>query len=275
MLKKTFPNFSFSPTISIVSLLLAIVMVRCSLWQWERYHYKLKLLETYSENSVSMPLPFPSSGTSAEDFSAILHRKVRLSGRYDFSRQLIIANQRHETGPGYWLMTPLQIDGSERYVLVSRGFIPFVDRTRETWEKYNFSSTDEFDAVVQPTVPHRSFLAPDNPDIGPGDEFNERWLYPDLAKMKAQFPYEIITNVFVQRLGPPPHGLFPAESITVHVPPSTHFGYTFEWLILAAATLAGGFLLQAYPRKRRGKDASVKRDNLRSNAPRSRIIPSA
>ena len=43
--------------------------------------------------------------------------------------------------------------------------------------------------------------------------------------------------------------IFPKESISIQVPPQTHYGYTFEWIILAMITLFISFFAQKYPRK--------------------------
>jgi protein SCO1 len=250
MKSKLFKTFRFSVTITIVSIILAVVMLRCSAWQWERYKEKKLLVETYKDNTISPALDFPFDDSREYEYKDLLHQKVKVEGHYDFLHQIIISNRKHATGPGFWLITPLRLSGTQKHVLVSRGFIPFADRSKESWEKYNFEQKVSIEAVVQPTVPARSFLTPRNPEIGEENLWQDIWLYPDLEKIAKQFPYEIITPVFLQKLGGPPNGMFPAESISIQVPPSTHFGYTIEWIILAIATLTIGFLLQAFPPKR-------------------------
>ncbi len=238
-------TFRFSPTLTLCSLLLAAVMIWCSQWQWQRYKFKVSLVETYKNNSTSPSLNFPAS----DNFESVLNRKVEVSGSYDYSHQIIIANRKNKVGPGYWLMTPLKLKDDTRSVLVSRGFIPYADAKREDWEKYSFVTKETFQAVVQPTVAHRSPLAPE-PKSELSTTWSEKWLYPDLEKIAKQFPYPIITSVYLQRLGGPPNGYFPAESVTIEVPPSTHFWYSIEWVFLACGTLTISFLLQAYPRSR-------------------------
>lgn len=252
-------SFRFSPLVTGAAVCLALVMLRCSAWQWERYLEKTALVEAYEGNSLSPPLSLPSSlapsdsslsnANSHPQYTDVLHRKVRVAGKYDYSRQVLIVNQKHATGPGYWLMTPMQIEGSNEYLLVSRGFIPFHDYTEEAWQKYQFSEREEIQAVVQASVPHRSFLHPRNPQITTESPWQTKWLYPDLVTMAPQFPYPINTQIFLQRLGGPAVGTFPSEAVSIQVPPSTHFGYTIEWIILAFATLVIAFIFQSRPRK--------------------------
>ena len=251
-------NFRFSPLITVISILLAVLMLKASFWQWERYNYKVKLLQSYEQNSRDIAQKLPGDWAKTSDFTEVLHRRVKVSGRYDFSRQILIANRRHQSGPGFWLVTPLRIEKSDQSILVSRGFIPFADRDQRKWEKYSFAQEEQLEAVVQESIPHRVFLAPKSSAAKSNAEFQRVWLYPDLEKIAEQFPYPIISAVFLQRLGGPPYGQFPAESVSVRVPPSTHFGYTIEWALLALSSLILGFLLQAFPRRKKHRGISSK-----------------
>lgn len=225
------------------------MMFYLSTWQWERYKWKVDLVNSYRTNSEAQAIPFPLGGRSKEDFAEVINRKVKISGSYDFSRQMIVQNRRHASGPGFWLLTPFKIDRSESYVIVSRGFIPFADRTPEDWQKYNFKQEEEFEAVVQKTVDQMNFVAPKSKNNLSENSFTEKWLYPDMKEIAKQLPYPVITEVYLQRLGKPPVGTFPAEAISIQVPPSTHFGYTIEWALLGLMTLLIGFGLQAFGRR--------------------------
>lgn len=225
-------------------------MLTASVWQWKRYGYKIELQKTYAANSTAEALPFPESGKTAQDFEGILYRKVALSGSYDFSRQIVVINRRHAIGAGYWLLTPFKLKNSEQHVIVSRGFIPFEDREPDTWTKYDFSVEEQLQGVTQRTVPPRTWFTPQSA-LDYEEEFPRKWRYPDIENIAKKLPYPVITAVFVQRLGPAPSGTFPAEAITFDVPPSTHFGYAIEWILLALATLIVAFLLQSFPRRKR------------------------
>lgn len=241
-------SFKFSWTTTLVCVFLALVMLRASAWQWERYKFKVALVETYKSNTAAIAVPL-AQNELPDTYDSLLNRKVTLSGTYDFDHEMIVLNRTSASGPGYWLLTPLKIDGSNLSIIVSRGFIPFADRTPDTWEKYSFNSHETLNAVVQKTIPHR-FLVSAAANVEHGT-FQRQWAYADIGTISKQLPYPVIDTIFVQRLGGPPRGMFPAEDISVDVPPSTHFGYTFEWIFLAIATLVIGFLMQAFPRSNR------------------------
>ena len=244
-------TFRFSIKITLFAVIVILISLRSSWWQWTRYLEKTALIATYQENSVSPVTRFPLQGTSPEEFAPYINRKVRVRGKYDFNHQMIVMNRIHASGPGYWLLTPLKIEGRPESIIVSRGFIPYSESSSESWSKYNFTETEEFDAVVQPGIRPLSFLSPANPDVGPGLPWVSKWKYPETEKIAAQLPYPLLTAVYLQRVGGPPTGTFPAESISIQVPPSTHFGYTIEWCLIALVTGVIAFLLQAFPRTRK------------------------
>ncbi len=229
-------------------------MAWLSHWQWERYKAKLLLVETYRQNSVADATPFPVDNPVA--FQALLNEKVVIRGRYDYTHQVIVTNKKHGTSdfsaiPGHFLLTPLLINGTNQAVIVSRGFIPFEDLTQETWQKYDFEPAEETLVGVLKKGIRPMFLGPKNPPVGNSAPFQRKFFYEEIEKLAKQLPYPTIDSVYIQRLGAPPHGTYPAEAVSIEVPPSTHRGYTFEWAALALCTLGIGFLLQAFPQYRR------------------------
>lgn len=217
-------------------------MFWASSWQWSRYKWKVEIVNSYRANAESAALDFPTNATNEKAFKNVLNRKVKISGRYDFDKQMIVKNRKHATGPGFWLLTPFKIKNSNRYIVVSRGFIPFKDKDKETWSKYNRELEEDLYAVVQKSVKQMNFIAPKSHEKSEG--FINEWFYPDINEMAKQLPYPMISEVFLQRLSKPNDPEFPAQAISIRVPPSTHFGYTIEWAILGILTLLVGFFLQ-------------------------------
>jgi cytochrome oxidase assembly protein ShyY1 len=250
---KHFPNFKFCLKTTVICAFLASVMLVASYWQWQRYKYKVALLQTFTENKSSPATPLPSLESIGDQFDDLLNKKISVIGNYDFEKQLIIINKRHRmpdgaSGPGHWLVTPFKPINSKKTILVSRGFIPFVDSEPESWTKYNFQEENLL-GVLQKSINSKGPLSPQNP-VATKDKWEVRWKFPELQNIAKQFPYPIETRFFIQRIGKPPVGNFPSEDLSIKVPPSTHFGYTIEWILLALATLAIGFVKQAFPRNR-------------------------
>ena len=256
-------TFRFSLKITTITVGLAIVMVFLSNWQWERYKAKVILVEAYRQNDTADAIPFNKEGRVSEDFENLVDKKIMVSGKYDYAHQLIVTNKKYSTEdfstqPGHFLMTPLILDGSDTAVMISRGFIPFTDLTPETWQKYNFEpATETLTGVLKNSITPM-LLGPKNPSVGGEELFQSKFFYEEVAKMAKQVPYPVITPVFIQRLGQPPTGKYPAPAVSVEVPPSTHKGYTIEWAFLAVCSLVIGYILQAFPHYRGRINAGFK-----------------
>lgn len=242
----------FSPLITILSLLLAALMLKASAWQWERYKFKKELVETYAANSTASAQPL-NEKTTTDELNQLIFHKVAVFGQFDYEHQFIVANRRHASGPGYWLMAPFYLHDSNRLLIVCRGFIPFSEDTSESWSKYSFPkeenprenniASERITGVLQPSVEKSSMFSPENPTVQAG-QFVEKWLYPEISAMARQLKGDAFTTVFLQQTAGPRVDGFPAEAISVQVPPSTHFGYTFEWIILAILTVIIPLLVQ-------------------------------
>lgn len=217
-------------------------------------------METYSAQSKVAPLPFPAAGSPSDPvFNELLNKKVVLRGSYDLERQMVVINRENKDGPGFWLLAPFKVAGADYSVIVSRGFIPFEEDSAQKWKKFDQPGEIEIQAVAQASVGQRFSFGPANPDTGPGLPFQTRWLFPQIDKIARQIPYPVISNLYLQQLGGGPANGFPEEDIRIEVPPSVHFGYTFEWILLAFATAFFAFMIQAFPHifTRRGQKRSA------------------
>lgn len=254
-----FPRFKFSLWTSASSVFLAALMFWAASWQWGKYHLKTAILASYANNShsqaaafdvaafVASGMPATPERLAADELlrSSLRFHKVHVSGKFDLDRQVIVTNRKDKDGPGHLLLAPLQPSSGGPAVWVSRGFVPFADRTPETWTKYDEPREVSFDAVVQQSVTP-TVLGPGNPDIVP-ESFPRIWFFEEIEKLNLLLPYPALQTVFLQRLGGPPAGRYPEESVQIQVPPTTHFGYTIEWSLLGSLALIAGFLIQAFP----------------------------
>lgn len=231
-------------------------MLRASFWQWDRYKEKTALLETYKSNKSNEALDFPLQELSNKNISPkeeeliekFLNKKISLSGEFDFSKQVIVTNRKDASGPGHHLLTPFKIENSKYYIIISRGFIPFEDRNPESWLKYNKDPKANLNAVLKKNIKINSSFGPQNPAAGADLPFSTIWYYAEIDKMAQQLPYPVLSSIYLQELSGSKD--FPKEAISLEVPPSTHFGYTFEWIFLAFLTQIISFLIQCFKGKR-------------------------
>ena len=255
-------NFKFSPILTIFSILLALLMFKASHWQFRRYKEKITLVDNYKLHSRSLPETLPLSKISTEDLLAketvkkLKYKKIELPGEFNFEKQVAIKNKRHKNyGPGFMLLTPFKIAQSDIHILVSRGFIPYAENKKDEWKKFNFPE-QKIEAVLKPTVPHRTVIGPRaNTGKGMGKDSLLFWNYPDIEKISALYDIKILKNVYLEKLGNPPKGDFPAEQVTFRLAPRVHLGYTVEWAVLALITLLASGAIQAGLFRRKNKSA--------------------
>ena len=67
-----------------------------------------------------------------DNAAAELHRPVQLQGRWLNQHSVYLDNRQMNGKPGFYVLTPLALDGSDAVIMVQRGWVPrnFVDRER-------------------------------------------------------------------------------------------------------------------------------------------------
>ncbi len=89
-------------------------------WQLDRLTERRERNEFVLERRA---LPVATIDAFANDPDAAAQRRVRLSGRYDTEREVILQGRGDEGRPGSHLLTPL-VTGGDEAVIVDRGWIP-------------------------------------------------------------------------------------------------------------------------------------------------------
>lgn len=197
-------TFSFSWKTSLIGLILITGMVRLAFWQWSRYLEKQAYLEELDRRLQNPVIPLTKlleeSGLSSSSpkpsdpsLHVMLHRRVSLSGSFDFSHEMVKRNRKDEQdGPGVHVITPLLIDGLNQYVLVNRGYIPLSIQSQSARASFHEEGTVGFVGLVKLTETPRSFLSPNDPPTGKEKPWVDAWLRVNLEKIQEQLPYPIL-----------------------------------------------------------------------------------
>ena len=89
-------------------------------WQIGRAQYKENLQQRYDAQTRE---PAVRIGGQPVARDGILFRRVEVRGEFVPQHTVFVDNRIHEHRPGYHVTTPLRIAGSQRYVLVNRGWV--------------------------------------------------------------------------------------------------------------------------------------------------------
>jgi surfeit locus 1 family protein len=112
----------FRPSWWATLLMLAGVALTVALgfWQLGRAQQKQALQSRIDDFAKAPPIVI---GAPAVDAESLLLRRVEARGRFEPGHVVFLDNRLHKHQPGYHVMMPVQIAGSDQHVLVNRGWV--------------------------------------------------------------------------------------------------------------------------------------------------------
>lgn len=114
--------FSFTPRLvpTIGALALIALTLWLGRWQTHRGDEKEERQALFEARLHEMPVQLTGSVPSADP---LLYRRVTARGRWVPEGQIFVDNQVHEARAGFYVVTPLRLEGRKEAVLVNRGWI--------------------------------------------------------------------------------------------------------------------------------------------------------
>lgn len=91
-------------------------------WQLGRGHERDAAQAAIDARAELPELSGPSLAAAGPQ--ELLHRRVALRGTWDGSRTMFLDNRQMNAVPGFYVVTPLKLEGSGAAVLVQRGWVP-------------------------------------------------------------------------------------------------------------------------------------------------------
>jgi len=115
-------GYEFQPRLGMSLAAAAGIVLTLALGQWQigRAQYKEGLQARYDALSRQ---PVVNVGGQAIEGDDILLRRVEVRGEYVPRFTVFVDNRIYQHRPGFHVATPLRIAGSQRYVLVNRGWV--------------------------------------------------------------------------------------------------------------------------------------------------------
>ena len=191
-------------------------------WQLGRAHHKLAL-EADIEARKHMP-PLQAAALLQPGQEALMHRSVVLRGTWDARHTVYLDNRQMQGKPGFYVVTPLKLEGTERAVLVERG-----------WVQRDFLQRERLPPITTPPGPVevQGRIAPPPARLYEFDKAGSGAIRQnlDLAAFGAQTGLALL-DLAVMQTGEPSEGLLrdwprPATGV------EKHYGYTFQWWALS------------------------------------------
>ncbi|WP_427913744.1 SURF1 family protein [Ramlibacter sp. MMS24-I3-19] len=199
------------------------------LWQLDRAHQKEALAASIAARQNEPPLP--QDALLAADAPSLVHRRVQVRGTWVSNRTVFLDNRQMQGGGvGFYVVTPLRLAGSDRVVLVQRG-----------WAPRNFMAREQLPPVQTPAgeVQLEGRIAPPpsrlyQPGAAGSGPIRQNL---DLPAFAAETGLALLP-VTVQQTGGPSQGLRRDWPESSGRGPETNYGYAFQWWALCGLIAA-------------------------------------
>ncbi|OAK60269.1 transmembrane cytochrome oxidase [Variovorax paradoxus] len=244
--------------VTVAAVLTLAATVSLGRWQLSRAAQKEALQASIEAQKQKPPLT-QAEFLALQQPSDELHRPVRLRGLWLTPQTVYLDNRQMHGVPGFYVLTPFALEGTEQTVMVQRGWVQrnFVDRTK-------LGAVDtpagivEVTGLLEPPPSHLLELgtpapAPAAPAAAPATAAAPEAPAPaapaaptpavegyspirqnlDLEAFRAETKMPLRTDVSLQQTGPASEGLqrdWPAPALGLE----RHYGYAFQWFGLSA-----------------------------------------
>ena len=225
--------FSFRFRLVPFIAMLVVVAIGISLGQWQlrRAAEKEAIEQRIRAQEQAPPLLLNGAAAQAADVATLEFRQVTVRGEFLPGWTIYLDNRPHEGKPGFHALTPLKIAGSDRHIIVARGWI-----ARDVADRSRIAAITTPAGMVEITGTVRShagrLLQLGQPAaLKPGAIVQNL----DVAAM-AQASGLDIAPFIVEQTGGDGDGLvraWPRPSLGM----DRNQGYAFQWFALAATAL--------------------------------------
>ena len=253
--------------VTLAALAMLALTVSLGRWQLDRAAQKEALAARIEAQQAHPPLDL--AGLQAvEDIRTEMDRLVRLRGLWVPTQTVYLDNRQMHGRPGFYVLTPFALEGTELTLMVQRGWVPrnFVDRTQlpevqtpaglvEISARVApppaqlFQLGKEEAAAPQPQQP--SATGSESAAAAPAPGASRIRQNLDLHAFRTETGLPLRVDLSLLQIGPASEGLardWPAPALGIE----KHYGYAFQWFGLATlVTLLYVWFQIIAPRRRR------------------------
>lgn len=234
------------------------VMARLGVWQLDRREQRLARNADLAAKLEAPPVLLNAAASAdpwplPADRDDIRNTQASATGQFDFANQVVLVQQNYQGQPGGHVVTPLLLDGSNKAVLVDRGWVPAADVQTGAWTHYPAEGDAHSDSVTGALQPSQILFgkaaeqAAEQAGAGPKTE----WYRIDIEALQQQMPYELLPVYLLQAPGPAGNSALPYRSAPeVDLSEGSHLGYALQWFAFA---LTAGIVYVALVRSREKK----------------------
>jgi surfeit locus 1 family protein len=211
--------------IAVAALVGVAIGVRLGLWQWDRGQQRTAMQDAVEARDRMSPLSAADLHSGLTDTAPLLHRAIVLRGQWIADRTVFLDNRQMNGVPGFYVVTPLKLEGRSDVILVQRGWVP-----------RNFERRETLPPVQTPggVVEVRGHLAPPPAKLYEfdADEKGPIRQNLDLTRFRVETGLPLLP-LSVQQAGPASEGLL-RQWPQAGSGAERNYGYAFQWWAIAA-----------------------------------------
>ena len=214
----------------LVAALVAAGCVRLGFWQLSRLAERRAINAATEARLRAAPV---SLAALPADTAARHYRRVRVEGRPDYAREIVLVTRTRAGSPGVHLVTPVRVAGRDTAVLVNRGWVYSPDGTAIDPARWRDADTLAADGWVE--LPSRR--------PGPARLVSTprayRWLDPNAVAREIGYPVTPYYVVLAPAPGETPAFDRPARLDLPALDEGSHKSYAVQWFSFATVALVG------------------------------------
>lgn len=197
-------------------------------WQLQRGAEKKQIqLEIDSrKNSAPQAFSFPIT-----DPAGLRYQRIRLQGRFVSSKQFVLDNRYSDHQVGFNVLTPFEINDSNKVVLVDRGWLPL---TGPRDELPNIDVEENLRTLVGAVyVPYGKAFSLG--EIDATSTWPRLIQYLDFKELGSRLGHELMPLTL--RMQAEQADTYKAQWATIVSSPKRNYGYAFQWFAMAITVL--------------------------------------
>jgi surfeit locus 1 family protein len=223
---------------TILVLAAGAVMVRLGIWQLDRLE-KRRASNASISAQLSQPVLELTGNALNEELSQMEYRSVIVRGEYDPSGEIALRNQYWNNQWGVHLLTPLKITGSDRVVLVDRGWIPGSAYESGDWSQFEEPGQVTVRGVIRASRDRAELGSRSDPTPVPGAAPLKSWNFINIPAISEQIAAPLLPIYIQQAPDASWTGFLQRSQPEFDLTEGPHMGYALQWFTFALILVVG------------------------------------
>ncbi len=220
--------------------LLIVAFVSLGNWQLQRARDKRDLLDAFDSGSAIPAARAAATANAANQYPRYTPLSAR--GQFDTRHQFLLDNVVQHGQVGFYVWTPLRLEGSNAAILINRGWFP-LGPTRADIPPIEVDERPREISGLLDRLPEPGLRLSGS---GLSAEWPRVAVYPRIDELRAVLDYPLYDYLLLLDAGADDG--FVRDWRPQLLPPRRHVGYAVQWFAFATAVLAL-FLILSFKRE--------------------------